>query len=100
MAHLERVLNGSRRVYLSCPKVGHGTPIVDFLSPKRKDGITPIYMPIYEYMLTTEAPPGTSIPEETVPCCVIVNKQHRDGQCAPRNCKSSAGAACHHNMAT
>jgi hypothetical protein len=40
---MESLLNGSRRVYLQGPKVGHGTPIYDSAIPRLADG-TPLYV--------------------------------------------------------
>ena len=43
LASMESLLNGSRRVYLQGPKVGHGTPIYDSAIPRLADG-TPLYV--------------------------------------------------------
>ena len=122
LSDLEAALNGSRRVYLQGPKVGHGcahrrlltvfghciqrrctssltagfvshnrTPIYDRQIPRQKDG-TPIYSLVWEYLLTSTAQPGTTIPEEAVPCCCI-DARMGQGSYAPRNCSRAVGAS-------
>ena len=90
---MEALLNGSRRVYLQGPKVGHGTPIYDIAVPRLKDG-TPLYAPVWTYMLTTTTPAGGGvIPPVVTPCCCI-DARMKQGSYAPRNCSREVGATC------
>ena len=87
---LATALNGSRRVYLRGPKVGHGTPIYDWTMPRTADpsgASLPLYLPVWEYMLTTTAPAGgTQIPIASgLPCCFI-DERMKLGKYAPRGC--------------
>lgn len=73
---LAAAMKGSRRIYLRGPKVGHGTPIYDWTMVRHsvpgEAGVSvPLYLPAWEYMLTTTVPPGAgTIPASSgLPCC-------------------------------
>lgn len=77
-------LNGSRRVYLQGPRVGHGTPIMDKAIPREPDG-TPIYLAVWDYLLTDVSPapgPTPRLNDSEVCCCAA----YRGTFTGPRGC--------------
>ena len=80
---------GSRRVYLQGPKVGHGTPIYDQAIPRYSATGMPIYLPVWEYLFTSQAALGSELPENASCCCAPSHYYPKDFT-GPRGCNATA----------